>query len=314
LVVHLNRREADISQPDIGADAVAEAEAIVKDVFKAEYAQQAQSQKLAFAAQLLQQGMDASDDMAARYVLLREAAEQAVQAGDAATAMKALSETARSYVVDGPALKLAALSRAASAASTPEANRALAQSYLALFDEYLAAENFEGAKKVLAPGEAAARNAKNVPLVLEVQARGRELPEMQKLQANAKAAAEILKAKPEDAAPNGVLGRYTSFVRGDWEKGLACLAQSNDTLLQKLAKDELARPTEPAGWVGVGDGWWDLAEKEKLRTVKAHLRAHACQWYEKARTVVPVDAKSRVEKRMQLVRGAAEPAQKQESH
>src|SRR5262249_51216620 len=70
----------------------AKAEAVVKQLFKSEYAKTKVAERLALAAKLLEQGTGTKDDLAARYVLFREASDIAARAGDPVLAMRALDE------------------------------------------------------------------------------------------------------------------------------------------------------------------------------------------------------------------------------
>src|SRR5947209_4704263 len=67
------------------------AEALVKEVYEAEYAkaQKDNDAKKQLATTLLQEGRLTDDDLAAKYVLFREARDLAAQVGDVPTALQA---------------------------------------------------------------------------------------------------------------------------------------------------------------------------------------------------------------------------------
>ena len=89
--------------PDAAAQA--QAEKLIRDVFKDEYARTSAADRLNLARKLLQQGIDTVDDPASRFVLFREARDLAAQAGDLETALTAVDEMARFFQVSAPEMK-----------------------------------------------------------------------------------------------------------------------------------------------------------------------------------------------------------------
>lgn len=59
-------------------------------------------------------------------------------------------------------------------------------------------------------------------------------------------------------------------------------AKGSDGALRDLASRDLTEPSAAAQQAAVGDGWWDLSEKEGAPAVKQRLRERALLWYEKA--------------------------------
>jgi hypothetical protein len=87
-------------------DAALQREALrkIKDLFKAEYAKKHPAEQLDLARKLLQSGIETTDDSTVKWVLLREARDLAVAAGDPEIAVKSADETGKAFAVDGPAL------------------------------------------------------------------------------------------------------------------------------------------------------------------------------------------------------------------
>ena len=54
------------------------------------------------------------------------------------------------------------------------------------------------------------------------------------------AAEKTLQLKPDDPAASLIAGRWYCLQRGDWERGLPCLARSSDSRLSELARREAA--------------------------------------------------------------------------
>ena len=110
--------------------------------------------------------------------------------------------------------------------------------------------------------------------------------EMKLIRVEAEAAGkarETLKSSPDDAAANGVVGRYDALRRQDWESGIKLLAKGDDAELAATARKELANPTDGPTQHKIGDDYWKLAEKEKNSTwIRAALQARAAHWYRQA--------------------------------
>ena len=65
---------------------------------------------------------------------------------------------------------------------------------------------------------------------------------------------------------------------------------------------DLADPAGASQQAAVGDGWWDLSEKETVPAVKERLRARAHAWYEKAFRALAGLNKAKVDKRLKILR------------
>src|SRR5207237_226607 len=113
--------------------------------------------RVKLAAELLQQGRETKDDLALRYVLLREARNLAAEGGDAALAFSAIDEIGRTFVTDMLASKAAALEKAVENASTKESGKALLDLTLPLIGEALEADSYQAAQLLGQVAEAAAR-------------------------------------------------------------------------------------------------------------------------------------------------------------
>src|SRR5439155_12147143 len=100
------------------------------------------------------------------------------------------------------------------------------------------------------------------------------------------------------------LGKFYAFAKGDWDRGLPILAACAKPPLNGLAEKDLAGPSDPAGQIEVGDGWWDLAEKEKLPLRKSRLQERSRVWYEAAFSAATGLSKSKLEKRLVVLDAA----------
>src|SRR5262249_29332722 len=153
---------------------------LIRDLFKEEYAKRKAADRLALAAQLLDKARETDDDPVARFVLLSEARDLAAQGGDAVAVLAAIDELAQEYTIKALEMKVTSLTAAGRNAHTPAANKVLAESSLALIEEAVAADNLEAAERLASLADAAAHKTTHVALVTQVQARDKELKEIQK--------------------------------------------------------------------------------------------------------------------------------------
>ncbi len=275
----------------------AEAEKLIKDLYKEDYANRRPAEKLALATKLIHKALDTKDDASARFVLLREGRDLAAQAGDISTSLMAINEMARGYAIDAFDMKMSTLSTAASSPNAPAlaAGKDIIGQALSLLEEALSADNFEAASRLLTLAETTARKASG-SLVPRVEARAKEVGELGKEYQSMKAAAATLQRKPDDPQANLTTGRYLCFRKGQWDKGLPMLSRGSDSTWQTVAKQDLAKPGEPAAQVELADRWWDLAEADGAH--KTALRGRACYWYKQALAKLTGLTQTRAEKRL----------------
>jgi WD40 repeat protein/tRNA A-37 threonylcarbamoyl transferase component Bud32 len=263
-------------------EAQAEAEKLVK---KQEAEAKKPAERAELARKFLEKARATNDDPDGRYVLLREARDLAAQAADPVTALQAADQIDQLYETDAPLdMKLAALATAAKAATGAAAQKAVAESALAVLEEAVAGDNYKAAGELLRLAEAAARKGAQ-GLLPRVEARSKEVREAEKDYDGYKTARAKLKDEPGATDASLTAGKYLCFRKGDWDAGLPLLAKGDDKALQDLADADLARPAGVADQVAVGDGWWGLAEdKEKSKLGKTQLQVRACYWYQQAVT------------------------------
>jgi len=274
-----------------------QAEAIVRDVFKTEYAKKTTPERVALARKLLAQAQETSDDPISRFVLLREAREVAAQAGDLATVMKAIDATGKSYDVEPLSLKAAAYLAVGKVARTTEELKALGGAYLDLADEAGQRNQFEIAKQAAESAAALARRAKDLPMASRADAKAKEAGDRREKFAKVKVAQETLAASPDDLEANLLVGQFECWVKGDWEQGLPLLAKGSDAALSALAREDLASPSDASARIKVGDGWWELAEKAEA-SHKARMQERARHWYRQAVAEAQGLSKAKLEGRL----------------
>lgn len=278
-----------------------EAEKLVRDILKEQYAKKSPADRQTLARLLLQQTKDASNDPAALWVMFRDAQDNAAQVCDLPTVLASVEGTASYFDVDGLALKNTALAAAGKNAKTPDDFGALTRAVLTLIDDLVAADQYDVADKAAASALVYSKKTNDIPLSLKVTIRSKEIVEAKTLYQGMKTNLETLAKNPEDPAANNQMGQLLCFVKGNWDLGLRFLIKGSDTALKTLAQKEQANSLQSADQVAIADGWWDLAEKEKSGLRKNQMQVHAREFYESALPGLNSLQRIKVEKRMEAV-------------
>jgi len=278
-----------------------DAEKLLKELFKDQYAKKAPADRRALARQLLAQAAKSQDDPAGLWVLYREAQDVAVQAGEAKIALEAIEATARSFDVDSMVLRNASLTALGKTAKVPEDFAILAAATGELVDDYVRADEFDAAEKMAVLELQYARKSNNIALATRTLARSREVSEGKLLYTAMKSVLETLAKTPDDPAANLEIGRFLCFVKGSWDLGLRFVVKGSDPVLKPLAEKELSLPVQPAERTAVADAWIDLADKEKSALRKGRLQAHARGIYESALPDATGLLKAKIEKRLETL-------------
>jgi hypothetical protein len=288
----------DSRQPVPAADAVQAAETLMKEVFASELAKRSQSDMSALAARLLAEAAKNEADPASQYVLLGEARDRALRAGDAAAAIAATDQLAARYAVDGPALKLELLTRLKAVTLPAERLLAVLEYATALAEARCAADAYDQAAAALDHAAAYAIRSRTPKLVAEVNARRAQVKASAAGFAAFKAAQEKLAASPGDPQANLTAGQFLCLHKGQWDKGLEHLAASGDPAWSTAAKADLARPGGTPEVIKVGDLWWDLSVREPVAT-RSRLIQRSAGWYRLAQPSVTGLQQTKLNKRLE---------------
>jgi len=286
-----------------------EAERVVRDAFKSEYAKKSPSDRKAFSRMLLDYASRSADDAASLWVLYREALEMSVQGCDAACLSEAVEGTARYFDVDAMPMKSAALASAGKNARTPEEFAGVTAQLLGLVDEFIRADQYEAAEKAVGSAVQFARATKITDLIGKATVRQKEVSEAKSLYASSKSVLQRIAKTPDDPVANLEMGKFLCFVKGSWDLGLRFVAKGSDPDLRALAERELARPVQAADVAAVADGWWDLAEKEKSNLRKTQIMTHCGGLYEASLPGATALARLRIQKRLDALSALYTPAQ-----
>ena len=255
------------------------AKKVVDDLFKEELGKaKTSAARQSLAKKLLQQGIDTPNDAGGRFVLFDTARELAVGANDAAVAFDVIDKMAEYFDVDAFDMKEEALTALAKSAHAPSAHQAIAEKALNVTQKAIDENNFDAAKELGKLALAEANKSRDKSVIQQVRSTGKNLQSAEKAFAEVEEAFNTLKERPEDLDANAIVGKYTCFVKGNWDTGLPMLRKGSDTTLKDIATMDLRKPVKPEEQVAEADAWYELAGKEARRRGRiSGLRA--AHWY-----------------------------------
>src|SRR5688500_13855390 len=108
------------AEPPPAPAALRDAETAIRKFHKADYAKKAPAAMQALAKKLIEEGAATAEGPHVRFAYFTEARDLAAQAADVATAFAAVDELAKTFQVDGIAMKAAALAAASRGTRTAE--------------------------------------------------------------------------------------------------------------------------------------------------------------------------------------------------
>lgn len=261
---------------------IKQAETLIKDLFKTDYARRGVEARQALAKSLQKQALETRDDPSARYVLIREACDLATEAGDVKVAVAAVDAMAGWYKIDLVKMKAKVLDTLARKTRSPQDSLVLCKACLVAVDQALAVDDYISAGKFLRSAQSSARSAKALPLAAQARSKSEEVRKLQARFNQIRSHVLKLNQDPNDPRANLAVGKYKCLAKGDWAGGLACLKRCSDPVLKDIATKELANPEDGKIQIEIGDGWKGLAAKERQPAAKKQLTERAAYWYKKA--------------------------------
>ena len=278
---------------------------LVKDVYADEGANAKTTAAIrALAKKLLKNAEESTKDAAARYVLLKMARDVAAQAPDGELTFQAIDAMAESFQVDALKMKATALGKFGPMARSVDQHKALSELAGPLADEAMRKDDFVLAEQLAKLGLAEARKARDREVVGQAQQRVHQVQRSAEVFESVGAALAVLEKSPADPDANLTVGKYFSFVKRNWEKGLPMLAQGSDPTLKALGVKESQPPAAAEKQAGLADQWWAVAESEQAGPNSKAMQARAGYWYTQALPGLSGLAKVKAEKRL----AEAEPA------
>ncbi|MCA9176373.1 MAG: hypothetical protein KDB14_17925 [Planctomycetales bacterium] len=290
-------REAERREPTPRSPELHEAKSQLRLVFADHYASADEAERRGkLAAYLLRQASRLQDSPVQRYALLDDAREAAVDSGEVSLAMEAIDQLAMRYEVDRLRLLGAALAQI-SERVRPAQRAALVTALSATAADGLQSGRLRGAAQL-------AQLAQEHSLRLNDAELRRTVHELQQRihsrQAEADALASAERTLEQDSADPGanLLCGLHACQQGNWTRGIACLARSNDTQLREVARRDLAQPEQWTDQLAVAEQWRALGFAQR-----SYLLSRSRHWYELARTHASAVGKLRIEDRLQELAG-----------
>lgn len=281
-----------------------EAEALVRELFKDQYAKKAPADRKELAALLLEQAARAQEDPASQYVLFHEALDASLHAGEVRIAGESIDGMARIFDFDPLPLKSSAWATMVKAARSLEELAVLADAHLRLADEYAAVDQYEPADKTCTVAVGLAKKSTDQALLARATSRSKELAEAKSRFQTLKRVLETLAKNPVDSQANLEMGQYVCFVKGNWDLGICFLGKGSDAVLKSLAEREKAFPAGAPERLALADGWWDLGQKESSPLRKGQILAHAGSLYAACLAELSPLIRLRVQKRLDSLKPA----------
>ncbi len=266
-------------QPTPDAAALAEATALVNDVYRELLNVKTDADRLAAARVLIMRGDETHNAPAAKYVLYDTARSLGVAANDITTANDAMDAIEKHFIADLLDQRMDAVLSVSRSARTDEQHTQVAQAALRLVEQLVIAERYDDAANLLTRTRPSAVKSKRP----EINSAYKEVPEqLRVIKTEATRIAADLAAfeqRPDDPALNLSVGRFVTFYKGDWTLGLPMLAKASDPKLSHAAKLDLAGATETKAQMAIGDQWWGLAVDNDQPIERRALQERARQWY-----------------------------------
>ncbi|HSZ58758.1 MAG TPA: hypothetical protein VK797_24020 [Tepidisphaeraceae bacterium] len=250
----------------------------LKEQYKAEYANREADGQLQLARTFRKEAAISGEDPVRQFVLLREARELAVNAGDLDEAFGIIDDMAKLFTVDASDMKVTAMAASLDRARVPPGQLVdqylkIADAALATYDVRMASQAMVLTKRIVYGSHDAAAIARVHATDLRVHEASRQLEPVAR-------AANYLKDHPDDARANLTVGRFLCFVRGMWTEGLPLLAKGSDKTLADLANKDISHPADAPGQMQLADAWWSLPDSKD--TPQKQSRQRAAYWYEQA--------------------------------
>jgi serine/threonine-protein kinase len=284
--------------PDAAQQAAAEKN--IRELYKAQFAKKKNADMIALANKLIDEAAPVMDDLAVRYVLLREARDLGIKTANPEVMLKAIDEMDKTFAVNAVELKIAALDKASTSDNLPATMRAIVDATLKLVDDAVEDDNYDVAGRLMTVALAAARRGNSTVLFTKVKNEEKEVAEIAKQFQSAKPARDKLAKSPDDDS-SYKWGKFLTYFKGHWGDGLPLLASGNDEKVGDQADKDLANPKEAADQMAIGDGWYALGEADKSPVAKKNLWLRAKFWYDQALPSLAGVNKAKVEKQLKEI-------------
>jgi hypothetical protein len=247
---------------------------LLQEIYKSEYvAAETAEAKSELATKILDAANETADN-AARYSMLKLAADIAVRAADSEIVNESIDLMDRFYEIDEPKIRLAALIGVAKNIDSQSEPAALS-AVIGFCRRAIDRNDYVAAQQLLTISEGNFREAASRRELTELASRVKTL----QLQfESVRDHLQKLLEDPDDQEANLAVGRFRCFDRNDWSVGLKNLARGSDETLREIAQLELASGNDTDRRTVIADRWWQYAENVEGE-VAVRAKLHAGSYY-----------------------------------
>ena len=282
------------------------AEGTVHQILKAEYARKQPAERKALIHKLITLAGETTDDRAARYVMLRDARDFAVELHDPSLALQAIETLVGAFEIDPSAAKLSAFEKIVAATSTQSALKAIFEDALPSSETAESHDEYEEAMRFAQLAGTAARKGRlGQSATDDADYRLSQAKKERESYLTIRPAIEKLRAAPDDAEANTTVGKYRCFLQGRWDEGLKNLTKGTSAALRDLADIDLKAPRTGTAEVKVADAWWEYAQTAPADE-RWGAQARTRYWYGRAMPGLAGLDKAKAEVRLEFSAGGVE--------
>lgn len=236
--------------------------------------------RVGFANDLIKRS-EATDDDAARFVMLADAMNQAASAGNidlALAVVRILSDQFEIDLLQWKEKAVVTLGTASEPLSSEDATQLL-QKLVELSEEAATAERYSVSENVMKAAAARFRAPEHESLRTDATFLAAHFHQLGIAFSEAKKARDELEKNSEDPAANLAWGRFVCFYQSDTETGLGLMAKGNDPTWAPLARQQRDRPTNAEDLLALGDAWLKAGanEAETIQVITAGFADDAWQ-------------------------------------
>ncbi len=122
-------------------------------------------------------------------------------------------------------------------------------------EEHVAADRYDEALSALAEAEKLCAKAGDPAALARVRDRKKEIGTLKAQYSKVKDAAQKLSTVGDDPEANLAYGKFLTFVKGDFERGLPHLAKGSDPFLKALAQHDTTSANPGLDTLAIGNAW-----------------------------------------------------------
>jgi hypothetical protein len=211
-----------------------------------------------------------------------------------------VDELSARFLVDPLEEKLRMLAALNPAGLEPRPLRKIAGGLLELSEAAVAVDRYDVAVKAAEGAGAPAKASRDPSITEQAKAVLWRAQDLEREFDKVRPAIERLKADFQDADASLAFGSFLALEKGAWAQGLAYLVRARDEKLRALSARDLASPKASKEQVDLGDGWADLARKEKGKA-RERMLGRAIHWYQAAADGLAGLERVKVEKKLDVV-------------